>query len=429
MAFRVVPTTSGTGPASVAAAQQAVPPKAPGEFGRWVRELARLQAELGAFCAGSCEAVLCEHARATEELELASRQARQVETERSTLLDAEHRAAEREQELRIALSLYTLDSDSDPVLAGQPPQRAETLRSPEELDSIIHTLTVSQQRLWLEQHARLQLRQQQQPVFSPQQQSPQTQPQWPLAAPILPSAPSLTPTKRRNPCAPAAAPYGPPAVHNRGAAAAAAETLFPASQRVQGGAMPPFNPFQAPTAVPAPAAVRDLSAIVNDLVEASCETAAAGAALERETAVLQRQAATLRRDCAAAAVDREAARARATTAITAAAVLTRRLAAVTGSAAEGALAELPDAEVEELCGVVTNALHRAIADRARRSLRAGGTTATSAEMSLCVVCLEREKQVRLEPCGHGVLCSVCAARLDACPTCRAHITQRQRLFL
>ena len=45
---------------------------------------------------------------------------------------------------------------------------------------------------------------------------------------------------------------------------------------------------------------------------------------------------------------------------------------------------------------------------------------------LCVFCLTAERTVRLEPCGHGVLCEQCyqsiMARTQSCPVCRTPIS-------
>ncbi|KAH3758623.1 hypothetical protein Pelo_9534 [Pelomyxa schiedti] len=57
-----------------------------------------------------------------------------------------------------------------------------------------------------------------------------------------------------------------------------------------------------------------------------------------------------------------------------------------------------------------------------------GTLPVSNEI-LCIVCDERPRNVRLHPCGHGVLCSECAAFLRKCPFCRSPIQDKQKLFL
>jgi C4-dicarboxylate-specific signal transduction histidine kinase len=49
---------------------------------------------------------------------------------------------------------------------------------------------------------------------------------------------------------------------------------------------------------------------------------------------------------------------------------------------------------------------------------------------LCVVCLEEEKSILLQPCGHYCLCSQCSVSQKwlTCPVCRAVVTGKQRVF-
>ncbi|KAH3731953.1 TIR protein [Pelomyxa schiedti] len=47
----------------------------------------------------------------------------------------------------------------------------------------------------------------------------------------------------------------------------------------------------------------------------------------------------------------------------------------------------------------------------------------------CIVCDERPRNIRLHPCGHGVLCTECAALVRKCPFCRDPIQEKQKLFL
>ena len=50
-----------------------------------------------------------------------------------------------------------------------------------------------------------------------------------------------------------------------------------------------------------------------------------------------------------------------------------------------------------------------------------------AEEKQCAVCMDKEKDVALDPCGHRV-CAVCSQSLDECPTCRQNIAGRIRLY-
>ncbi|XP_061184394.1 baculoviral IAP repeat-containing protein 7-B-like [Saccostrea echinata] len=47
----------------------------------------------------------------------------------------------------------------------------------------------------------------------------------------------------------------------------------------------------------------------------------------------------------------------------------------------------------------------------------------------CHICLERELQMALLPCGHVCCCSLCAPTFRYCPICRADVKRTQRIFL
>ena len=50
-----------------------------------------------------------------------------------------------------------------------------------------------------------------------------------------------------------------------------------------------------------------------------------------------------------------------------------------------------------------------------------------AEEKQCVVCMDKEKDVALDPCGHRV-CAECAPSLNECPMCKQNIGRRMRLY-
>ena len=54
--------------------------------------------------------------------------------------------------------------------------------------------------------------------------------------------------------------------------------------------------------------------------------------------------------------------------------------------------------------------------------------ALATEERLCAVCLENERSVVLEPCGHLCLCKECSSRIDKCPFCRQTPTRRLSVF-
>ena len=47
------------------------------------------------------------------------------------------------------------------------------------------------------------------------------------------------------------------------------------------------------------------------------------------------------------------------------------------------------------------------------------------EAAECVVCLDEATSVKLNPCGHLVLCEACSLRVDVCPVCRGPIAERR----
>jgi len=47
----------------------------------------------------------------------------------------------------------------------------------------------------------------------------------------------------------------------------------------------------------------------------------------------------------------------------------------------------------------------------------------------CVICLENQRNVMLQPCGHAQVCQRCSYEISECPTCRAKISHRLRMYL
>ena len=50
------------------------------------------------------------------------------------------------------------------------------------------------------------------------------------------------------------------------------------------------------------------------------------------------------------------------------------------------------------------------------------------EQRLCVVCLDKEKDTILVPCGHFCVCKRCAAQLSSCPMCRKVISSKYKVY-
>jgi len=48
--------------------------------------------------------------------------------------------------------------------------------------------------------------------------------------------------------------------------------------------------------------------------------------------------------------------------------------------------------------------------------------------NFCVVCLEKEKDVLLQPCNHVCVCNDCVRKLESCPMCRTHVTSHTKVF-
>ena len=46
----------------------------------------------------------------------------------------------------------------------------------------------------------------------------------------------------------------------------------------------------------------------------------------------------------------------------------------------------------------------------------------------CQICMERKRDICLVPCGHSIICGVCAEQVQECPWCHAAIQQRVRMY-
>ncbi|WAR09161.1 BIRC2-like protein [Mya arenaria] len=51
------------------------------------------------------------------------------------------------------------------------------------------------------------------------------------------------------------------------------------------------------------------------------------------------------------------------------------------------------------------------------------------EMQTCKICMERQVNTTLLPCGHLVSCDRCASRLAKCPICRTKIKGSVKTFM
>jgi pyrimidine deaminase RibD-like protein len=52
----------------------------------------------------------------------------------------------------------------------------------------------------------------------------------------------------------------------------------------------------------------------------------------------------------------------------------------------------------------------------------------------CTVCMDRQRTIRLDPCGHMATCASCTEKImenqgRTCPVCRVPVTRAQRTFL
>ena len=48
-------------------------------------------------------------------------------------------------------------------------------------------------------------------------------------------------------------------------------------------------------------------------------------------------------------------------------------------------------------------------------------------LTMCSLCMERERSIIFAECGHGCCCEVCAMQVDCCPLCRAVVVKRLRI--
>ncbi|CAM9796311.1 unnamed protein product, partial [Heterosigma akashiwo] len=92
------------------------------------------------------------------------------------------------------------------------------------------------------------------------------------------------------------------------------------------------------------------------------------------------------------------------------------------------LTELVKLSVEELQGlqsthmeaasIVQQALTKKLLEEKRRMQ----------DSRLCVICLDSEITTVCVPCGHQVMCEMCAAKVEVCPLDRQKIQQRIRAY-
>lgn len=70
-------------------------------------------------------------------------------------------------------------------------------------------------------------------------------------------------------------------------------------------------------------------------------------------------------------------------------------------------------------------LHSDVAMKARKDFLQKNPTFEISEESVCVVCFDHTIDVLLDPCGHIVVCALCAQSLNPhrCPICRSEIQQ------
>lgn len=88
-----------------------------------------------------------------------------------------------------------------------------------------------------------------------------------------------------------------------------------------------------------------------------------------------------------------------------------------------------DDDMDALQEQLAQALCALTAERSRRVRRAAeAAAAAEAKQQLqCAICFDRPPNCSLQ-CGH-VLCFECAGKVQQCPTCRAHILTRTKLFM
>mmetsp|Transcript_11671 Transcript_11671/g.28314 ORF Transcript_11671/g.28314 Transcript_11671/m.28314 type:complete len:155 (-) Transcript_11671:915-1379(-) len=88
------------------------------------------------------------------------------------------------------------------------------------------------------------------------------------------------------------------------------------------------------------------------------------------------------------------------------------------------LALMSDADLREV-GLAKGPRLRILDGLAGRGLGGGGGGGRSGK---CKVCLDRPVQTVLKPCGHSLMCTVCAQSVQQCPVCRQKIEETIRWF-
>ena len=46
----------------------------------------------------------------------------------------------------------------------------------------------------------------------------------------------------------------------------------------------------------------------------------------------------------------------------------------------------------------------------------------------CCICMDNEKNIMLDPCGHICVCEKCSNKLETCPICRSKISAKKKVY-
>jgi hypothetical protein len=55
-------------------------------------------------------------------------------------------------------------------------------------------------------------------------------------------------------------------------------------------------------------------------------------------------------------------------------------------------------------------------------------SSSSSDKHVCVVCMDKDKNILLGPCNHLCVCQDCSVPLKKCPMCRGDIEKKTKVF-
>ena len=87
-----------------------------------------------------------------------------------------------------------------------------------------------------------------------------------------------------------------------------------------------------------------------------------------------------------------------------------------------------DPTISQVTGELRQQPTVTVAHAADRTHMREATTPAVQELKLCVICLDKERDMVLTPCFHLCLCTECSVPLTRCPLCRNEIVSKNKVY-